>query len=96
MKVLKKGRKQRGWTEEFICTGNGNGEGGCGAKLLVEQNDVFQTAHHRFDGSSDYYNTFICAACKVPTDIPSVPFTPRDMTVKEKRIVQKLPPLPET
>lgn len=35
MKVLEKGREQRGWSKECRCTGNGNGGGGCNALLLV-------------------------------------------------------------
>lgn len=40
MKVLRPGRKQKGWSTEAECTGLGNGGGGCGAKLLVEEDDV--------------------------------------------------------
>ena len=36
MKVLKKGNGQKGWTKEFTCSGAGNGNGGCGAELLVD------------------------------------------------------------
>ena len=44
VKVLKKGRSQKGWAKEFNCTGVGNGARGCDAKLLVEFNDLFITA----------------------------------------------------
>jgi hypothetical protein len=70
MKVIKEGRKQKGWAKEFSCTGKGNGDGGCGALLLVEEVDLFQTAHHYYDGSSDYFKTFRCSECGVLTDIP--------------------------
>jgi predicted RNA-binding Zn-ribbon protein involved in translation (DUF1610 family) len=75
MKVLKKGRKQKGWAEEYNCTGKGNGHGGCGARLLIEQGDVYMTY------SSDMYeteshHTFACPECGVETDIDRVPFTP--------------------
>lgn len=73
MKVLKKGRRQRGWAKEYSCTGSGNGGGGCGAKLLVEQSDLFRTGSHCYDGSSDYYVTFRCPECKVMTDISGFP-----------------------
>lgn len=76
MKVVKKGRKQKGWAKEHDCTGNGNGRGGCGAKLLVEQDDVFMTESHHYDGSHEYYHTFQCPECGVLTDIPLAPFTP--------------------
>lgn len=73
MKVIKKGRPQQGWAEKFECTGKGNGGGGCGAVLLVEQADVFQTASHCRD-ETDYFNTFECPECRVLTDIGHVPF----------------------
>jgi hypothetical protein len=77
VKVIKKGRAQKGWAKEFTCTGRGNGDGGCGALLLVEQADVFQTSSSHYDGSTDYYNTFKCV-CGVLTDIVgSIPFTAR-------------------
>jgi hypothetical protein len=70
MKVLKKGTPQKGWAKKYDCSGNGNRGGGCGAKLLVEQNDVFRTASHHYDGSNEAYNTFRCPECGVWTDIP--------------------------
>ncbi len=70
MKVLKAGRKQKGWAKEFKCTGNGNGGGGCGATLLVEEGDLYQTSSGHYDGSTDYYTTFKCLSCNVETDIP--------------------------
>lgn len=84
MKVLKKGRPQKGWSYEFFCTGAGNQNGGCGAKLLVEQDDVFRTYRHALS-ETDVYNTFRCPECEVLTDIPAsvrLPFTPR---ASEKR-----------
>jgi hypothetical protein len=78
MKIIKAGRPQKGWSKEFTCTGAGNGMGGCGAVLLVEQDDVFRTASHHYDGSSEYYNTFKCASCGVLTDIKEhLPFRAR-------------------
>ena len=63
MKVLKKGRKQKGWSIKETCTGYGNGLGGCGAKLLVEEADIYE------DGSGgdgdDYCRIFICPECGV-------------------------------
>lgn len=73
MKVFKKGRPQRGWSKEFECTGKGNGGGGCGAKLLVEEGDLLRTGSHCYDGSSDYYVSFICSECGVMTDIIEYP-----------------------
>jgi hypothetical protein len=77
MKVLEKGRPQKGWAKEFTCTGAGNGNGGCGAKLLVEQDDVYNTHRYDYGGGHDVFNTFRCPECGVQTDIGHVPFTPR-------------------
>jgi hypothetical protein len=75
MKVIKKGRKQKGWSKEFKCTGDGNGGGGCGALLLVEQADVYTTESHCRD-ECDTYHTFQCSSCGVETDIKEhVPFS---------------------
>lgn len=69
MKVLSPGRQQKGWAGEFRCTGAGNGKGGCGALLLVEEDDLFETRSSHYDGSTDTYTTFECGACGVWTDI---------------------------
>ena len=86
MKVIKKGRPQKGCSEEFKCTGSGNGNGGCGAILLVEQDDVFSTSSHHYDGSSEYYTTFKCIECGVWTDIKKhLPFTARPQRKEDER-----------
>ncbi len=69
MKVIRKGRKQRGWSKEYTCTGAGNGLGGCGAVLLVEEGDLYHTYRHSWDGPSDTFTTFRCCQCRVETDI---------------------------
>lgn len=84
MKVLKAGREQKGWASKQECTGAGNGYGGCGAELLVEQADVFQTESHARDETT-YYNTFKCCACGTWTDIPRVPFNPRRQVESDKQ-----------
>lgn len=71
MKVLKKGRPQKGWAKKSKCTGAGNGNGGCGAKLLIEEGDLFFTYSHHYDGSSETYITFKCPECTIKTDIKS-------------------------
>lgn len=76
MKVLEKGRAQKGWAKVYICTGKGNKGGGCGAKLLVEQGDLFKTCSSHYDGSTDYYVTFECIECKVFTDIEDTSDSP--------------------
>ncbi len=80
MKVLKKGREQKGWSTEATCTGLGNGGGGCRAELLVEEGDLFQTSHQSYgDTSPDYYVTFRCSECGVLTDIKNYPKPARDL-----------------
>jgi len=73
MKVLKKGREQKGWAGEFRCTGAGNGDGGCNAMLLVEQADLFKTYHSDYTGDKDTYHTFRCSECGVNTDLKGIP-----------------------
>lgn len=70
MKVLKKGRKQKGWSVEVDCTGSGNGGGGCGARLLVEQPDLFRTTRSIRD-ETEHFVTFKCCECGVLTDLGS-------------------------
>lgn len=70
MKAIKKGREQKGWAQQFTCTGEGNDGGGCRAILLVEEDDMYFTLSSHYDGSTDYYNTFKCCECGVETDIP--------------------------
>lgn len=72
MKVLEKGRAQKGWSKQAKCTGSGNGGGGCGAKLLVEQGDLYKTWRHCLD-DSEMFITFKCASCGVETDLAGVP-----------------------
>lgn len=84
MRVLKKGRPQRGWSKEFTCTGEGNGGGGCGAQLLVSETDLYQTVNCCYDGSKDYFTTFSCCACGVETDV-KVPSSVRLKGVRPPR-----------
>lgn len=73
MKVIKKGRSQKGWAKQINCTGKGNGKGGCGAVLLIEESDLFQTSHTDMKGETDLFVTFRCSECKVLTDISTYP-----------------------
>lgn len=77
MKVIQKGREQRGWSVEAKCTGAGNGNGGCGAVLLVEIGDVFETQRNCMN-ETDYFTTFRCPECGVLTDLAPVPGHVRD------------------
>jgi hypothetical protein len=72
MKVLKKGTGAKGWSKKCTCSGSGNGGGGCGAKLLVEEGDLFATSSSALH-ETDYYITFSCPECKVFTDIKGYP-----------------------
>lgn len=78
MKTIKKGRPQKGWSKKFTCTGKGNGGGGCGAILLVEQGDLFHTVSTALH-ETDYYITFQCCECGVLTDVTEAPFHPCDL-----------------
>jgi hypothetical protein len=84
MKIIKKGNPQIGWTKRVSCTGSGNGGGGCKAVLEVSVGDLFFTYHHSYDGSSDTYVTFKCAACGVLTDI-KVPYSVESIIPKSRR-----------
>ena len=68
MKVLEKGNPN-GWEIEQHCTGKDNGDGGCGAKLLVSEGDI---KCNRIESSNGkiYWFTFKCPECGVETDIP--------------------------
>ena len=72
MRVIIKGRQQTGWAKECACTGSGNGEGGCGAALLVEEGDLYETTSHARDETTRYV-TFKCSECGVQTDVKDVP-----------------------
>jgi hypothetical protein len=80
VKILKPGREQKGWSKEFECLGYGNGDGGCGAWLLVEQDDLFYTRSSCRD-EVDVFVTFMCPSCKVLTDIKSPP----SIKIRERR-----------
>ena len=67
MKVLEKGP---GWSIKQLCTGAGNGNGGCNSKLLVEKDDIYLTFHTDYIGDTDYFYTFKCPECGIETDIP--------------------------
>jgi hypothetical protein len=75
MKVLKSGSGQKGWSTKATCTGDGNQGGGCGAKLLVEEPDVFKTmTGGNYGGDSpEPCATFKCPECGVLTDLKNFP-----------------------
>ena len=79
MKIIKPGRQQDGWTEQYKCTGEGNKGGGCGAVLEVNKADLFHTTRCSLD--VEYFMTFKCCACGVLTDIDDreTPWYPREL-----------------
>lgn len=81
MKVIKQGRRQKGWSVETKCTGDGNGGGGCGSVLLVEQKDIYTTERHCRDETDTFY-TFQCVSCNVETDLSTAP--PRNIMFPDK------------
>lgn len=81
MKVLEPGRPQVGWAKEYTCSGAGQGGGGCGAKLLVEQDDVYTWERWYMGRECDVYCAFTCSACGVGTNIERPPFQPQ--TIEE-------------
>lgn len=88
MEIIKKGRVQKGWSKECVCTGQGNGGGGCGTHLLVCYGDLYSTASHHYDGSSESYTTFQCVSCGVETDIPDYR-GPHGLPTKKEWLVRK-------
>ena len=66
MKILEKGP---GWNIIQLCTGKGNGGGGCQSKLLIEKGDIYLTSHTDISGETDYFYTFRCPVCGIETDI---------------------------
>jgi len=75
MKVIKKGSGQKGWAKELECTGAGNGNGGCGAVLLVEQSDIKYTGeiNGSYCESGDPAYGFVCPECDHMTDVRDLP-----------------------
>lgn len=73
MKVLRNGDGRKGWAKEYECTGAGNGNGGCGAILLVEEGDLYKTHSYDYGGGHDVYTTFKCPQCGNETDVKGVP-----------------------
>ena len=68
MKVLVKGRPQNGWSSERTCAGKGAHGGGCGAKLLVEEIDLYRTYSQALHEMVEHIS-FTCVECGVETNI---------------------------
>lgn len=84
MKVLKK-ENTNIWGTVQVCTGYGNGDNGCGALLLVREEDVFVTFLDDIRGpETKFFYTFKCPICGRLTDIPE-----NEIPAKIKELVMK-------
>ncbi len=69
MKVLKR-ENTNTWGTVQICTGYGNGGNGCGALLLVREEDIFATFLDDIrTPETKFFYTFKCPICGRLTDI---------------------------
>lgn len=80
MEIIKPGKNQKGWSTEVKCTGSGNGGGGCGATLRVDESDLYHT-YRSVHYDDETFDTFTCINCGVETDLNNVP----------SQIAQRLP-----
>lgn len=60
--------RPEGWDTLQLCTGVGNGGGGCGAFLLVEEEDL---ADMTCDSTGETSVAFRCISCGAFTDLPN-------------------------
>lgn len=90
MKILSPGTNKE-WSRECECTGIGNGVGGCGARLLVEADDLYRTSFLYRDGSVDTCITFCCPQCGTQTDIDKsyVPTHVKPFKDRESMLIAK-------
>lgn len=58
------------WKIKCKCTGKGNGNRGCGERILVTKDDIFVTSRGYYKCSREYYYTFKCPKCDRNTNIP--------------------------
>lgn len=76
MKVIQKAI----WAMQVKCTGEGNGNGGCGSTLEIYKQDLYRTSHHFIgDHFPSFYTTIKCCECGVLTDIKPEGINPRDL-----------------
>lgn len=81
MKVLKKGRPQKGWAKQFTCTGAGHGAGGCGAVLLVEEADLYSIDFYSYGEYDGSVTSFKCPCCGMENDVK----VPEGVNVRRKK-----------
>jgi hypothetical protein len=76
------------WTGEFECTGRGNGNHGCGAKLEIQHSDLFGTYNSCMGRDETWFVTFMCPCCGAMTDLANTdgyrhPDFPRTMSCRD-------------
>lgn len=68
MKIIKEGVPYV-WSKEFTCTGNGTDDRGCGAVLLVSEEDLYRLYYPIWDGETGSCSAFTCPCCGVETHL---------------------------
>ena len=74
------------WEIEVLCTGQENDNNGCESSLVINENDIFVTAH--FDSMcEEFFYTFQCPRCGKLTDVPKneIPRAIRKKAMREYR-----------
>lgn len=61
------------WSVQILCSGKGNNKIGCGAVLLVEESDLFNSTRVIEHDHVVMQTSFCCTECKAHTDIDNVP-----------------------
>jgi len=72
VKILEPAVDPNSWSQTCECTGKGNLNNGCGAKLLIEAGDVY-TTYQTGRLATKTYKTFRCCYCGAETDLDDVP-----------------------
>jgi len=69
MKVIKRIGKQSGWSKLAICTGKGNGWGGCWSILRISRIDLYKTCYMFWGEVDKICTTFCCPNCETETNV---------------------------
>jgi len=93
MKVIQSGNPAGAWSKEYSCTGLGNGNGGCGAILEVNGNDIMHTYYTIMGREECHCFTIECPECKTWTDLieSDIPVAIRSKILKLPNCVQNDP-----
>lgn len=86
MEVIRKGV---GWSKKVKCTGYGNGGGGCGAVLRIEEGDIYETTNYERDGGREFCRTIECPQCGKETDIDFYSVPSQVKVFKDRAAYQK-------